>query len=68
VTPVPGRARAGLDAWLVALCIARSFNTLIFMTYAATLPVVRPTWGMSATAAGSVSTGVRAMKKAFRAP
>ncbi|MBI3636682.1 MAG: MFS transporter [Candidatus Rokubacteria bacterium] len=29
----------------------------IFMTYAAALPVLRPAWGMSATAAGSISTG-----------
>jgi MFS family permease len=39
------------------LCVSRTFNMFIFMTYAATLPVLRPTWGMSATAAGSVSTG-----------
>jgi len=44
-------------AWLVMLCVSRTFNMLIFMTYAATLPVLRPAWGMSATAAGSVSTG-----------
>ncbi len=31
--------------------------TLIFMTYAASLTVLRSAWGMSATAAGSVSTG-----------
>jgi MFS family permease len=31
--------------------------TLIFMTYAACLPVLRVEWNMSATAAGSVSTG-----------
>jgi MFS family permease len=39
------------------LCVSRTFNMLIFMTYAATLPALRPAWGMSATAAGSVSTG-----------
>jgi MFS family permease len=31
--------------------------TFVFMTYAATLPVLRDAWGMSATAAGSISTG-----------
>src|SRR5436190_22569386 len=31
--------------------------TSVFMTYAATLPVLRGDWGMSATAAGSISTG-----------
>src|SRR5256885_454824 len=34
-----------------------SLNTLIFMSYAAALPVLRPAWEMSATAAGSISTG-----------
>jgi MFS family permease len=29
----------------------------MFMTYAATLPVLRTEWGMTATAAGSISTG-----------
>ena len=31
--------------------------TSMFMTYAATLPVLRTEWGMTATAAGSISTG-----------
>jgi len=31
--------------------------TLVFQAYAATLPVLRETWGMSATAAGSISMG-----------
>src|SRR3989442_1190136 len=31
--------------------------TSVFMTYAATLSVLRDEWGMSATAAGSISTG-----------
>jgi MFS family permease len=46
-----------MDGWLLALCASRTFNTLIFMSYAAALPVLRPAWGMSATAAGSISTG-----------
>ena len=55
---VPARpARGGLDGWLLLLCVSRSVYTLIFMTYAATLPVLRGEWGMSATAAGSVATG-----------
>ena len=49
--------RSPLDGWLLALCIARAFNTAIFMSYAAALPVLRPAWEMSATAAGSISTG-----------
>jgi MFS family permease len=57
VTALARRARGGLDGWLALLCVSRSFNMFIFMTYAATLPVLRPAWEMSATAAGSISTG-----------
>ncbi len=46
-----------MDGWLLGLCLSRTLSTLIFMSYAAALPVLRPAWGMSATAAGSVSTG-----------
>ena len=46
-----------MDAWLLALCASRTCLTLVFMTYAATLPVLRGAWDMSATAAGSISTG-----------
>lgn len=46
-----------MDPWLLTLCASRTFMTFVFMTYAATLPVLRDAWGMSATAAGSISTG-----------
>lgn len=46
-----------LDSWLVVLCASRTGVTLVFMTYAAALPVLREAWDMSATAAGSISTG-----------
>ena len=46
-----------LDGWLLAVCASRTLMTSMFMTYAATLPVLRDAWGMSATAAGSISTG-----------
>jgi MFS family permease len=45
----------GFDRWLVTLCLARSCASLMFMTYAGTLSVLRDAWGMSATAAGSIS-------------
>lgn len=45
------------DGWLLSVCVARTFMTFIFMTYAACLPVLRSEWHMSATAAGSISTG-----------
>jgi len=49
--------RRGLDSWLLLLCLSRTFMTLIFLTYAASLTVLRSAWGMSGTAAGSISTG-----------
>lgn len=45
-----------VDPWLVTLCASRTCVTFVFMTYAATLPVLREAWSMSATAAGSIST------------
>jgi MFS family permease len=48
---------ARVDGWLLWLCTARTFTTLIFMTYAACLPVLRVEWNMSATAAGSIAAG-----------
>ena len=49
--------RRGFDSWLLLLCLTRTFLSLIFLTYAASLTILRPAWGMSATAAGSISTG-----------
>lgn len=46
-----------LDGWLLALCLARSAMMAMFMSYAAVLPVLLPAWNMSATMAGSISTG-----------
>lgn len=47
----------GLDRWLFELCASRTLMTLVFMTYAACLPVLRGEWGMSGKAAGSIATG-----------
>jgi MFS family permease len=49
-----------LDGWLLALCLARACMMAMFMTYAAVLPVLLSAWGMTATMAGSVSTGFQA--------
>lgn len=46
-----------LDGWLLALCLARAAMMAMFMSYAAVLPVLLPAWNMSATMAGSISTG-----------
>lgn len=58
-TTISGPMLASLrrDGWMLSLCFARTFMTLIFMTYAACLPVLRSEWRMSATAAGAISTG-----------
>ena len=45
------------DVWLLGLCTSRVFTYLVFMTYAATLPILQREWEMSASAAGSISSG-----------
>jgi MFS family permease len=49
--------KTGFDRWLFGICSARIFTYLVFMTYAAVLPVLQREWDMSAAAAGSISTG-----------
>lgn len=49
------RSRGGLDWWLAGICLARAFNGVIFMTYAAALPVLQTAWGMSGSAAGTIA-------------
>jgi MFS family permease len=45
------------DWWLTGICLARTFNGLVFMTYAAALPVLQQEWEMSAAAAGTIAGG-----------
>ncbi|MCK5552245.1 MAG: MFS transporter, partial [Deltaproteobacteria bacterium] len=47
------------DLWLLGICSSRVFTYLVFMTYAAALSVLQREWGMSAAAAGSVSSGLQ---------
>ena len=49
-------AMAGERSWLAALSLSRAFIALIFMTYAASLPVLTREWSMTATQAGLVQT------------
>lgn len=42
--------------WLAGLCAARMGASMMFMAYPAVLPVVQLEWGLSATAAGSISS------------
>lgn len=46
-----------LAGWLLSVCLARMFMMSVFQTYAATLPVLRVEWAMTATAAGSIAAG-----------
>ena len=45
------------DPWLFAVCASRTFGTLMFMTYAAALPLLLDAWALTGTTAGSISTG-----------
>jgi MFS family permease len=45
------------DLWLLGICSSRVFTYLVFVTYAAALPVLQRRWEMSAAAAGSISSG-----------
>ena len=46
-----------LDFWLLGICSSRVLTYLVFMAYAAALPVLQQEWDMSATAAGAISGG-----------
>jgi MFS family permease len=46
-----------LDWWLTGFCLSRTFTSLVFMTYAAALPILQKDWGMSGAAGGSISSG-----------
>lgn len=45
------------DWWLTGICFSRAFSGLVFMTFAAALPILQKEWGMSAAAGGSISSG-----------
>ena len=49
------QSKIKIDWWLWGICLSRTFNGLVFMTYAATLPVLQREWEMSAAAAGSIA-------------
>jgi len=46
-----------IDWWLAGICTSRVLNGLVFMNYAAALPLLQREWGMSAAAAGSIASG-----------
>ncbi len=49
--------RTRFDWWLAGTCASRVFNGLVFMSYAAAIPVLQREWGMSGAQAGAISSG-----------
>ena len=49
--------RTRFDGWLAGICLSRVFNGLVFMSYAAALPVLQREWSMSGAQAGAVAGG-----------
>ncbi len=45
------------DWWLAGICTAQAFGVMALITYPAAMPVLQQEWGMSASAAGSITTG-----------
>ncbi|MFH2133444.1 MAG: MFS transporter [bacterium] len=45
------------DWWLAGICLARTFNGTVFVTYAASLPVLQSAWMMSGSSAGTIAGG-----------
>jgi len=46
----------GGGAWLLALCVSRVGAYMVYIAYAATLPVLQDEWQLSGTAAGSIAS------------
>jgi MFS family permease len=49
--------RTKFDVWMAGICASRLCNGLVFMTYAAALPVLQKEWDMSAMQAGAIASG-----------
>ena len=45
----------GSDGWLIAICLSRVGGFMVYIAYAATMPVLQREWAMSATAAGGIA-------------
>jgi MFS family permease len=46
----------GTRGWLLALCVSRVGAYMVYIAYAATLPVLQREWQLSGTAAGSIAS------------
>ena len=49
-----GEDDAGDSAWLLKFCVAYGFIMLVFLNYAAVLPLVQREWGLTNSAAGMI--------------
>ena len=49
--------RSRFDGWLAGVCASRVFNGLVFMSYAAALPVLQREWSLSGAQAGAIAGG-----------
>jgi len=47
---------AGSTGWLLAICVSRIGAYMVYIAYAATLPVLQREWHLSGTAAGSIAS------------
>jgi len=47
---------SGNDRWLFGLCLSRVGTFMVYISYAAALPVLQREWHMSGTAAGSIAS------------
>jgi MFS family permease len=56
---VSAEKRTRFDGWLAGVCASRVFNGLVFMSYAAALPVLQREWGMTAAQAGLIASGLQ---------
>jgi MFS family permease len=50
----------GGPAWLLAICVSRVGAYMVYIAYAATLPVLQHEWQLSGTAAGSIASAFQA--------
>ena len=46
-----------IDWWLTGFCLSRTLTYLVFMTFAAALPILQKEWALSTAAAGLISGG-----------
>ena len=46
----------GRLGWLLAICVSRVGSYMVYIAYAATLPVLQREWNLSGTAAGSIAS------------